>query len=281
MSLREQANRITVPIAKNIHEQFPQLSPNHITFLGLCGTTLSLVLNNYAQEKKSSGLRRLAALSYLASSATDALDGALARHINSIGEKHDQRVGQLVDVGVDRAQETIAALMRLKRARQNNQPLGVVAAALSGVTNFLPSYTRARAEARGVDVSETGGNPLNFLGTRAGRLATTMLGNFTPEIKGVNIAPAIDLLSTSANVLTTAQRIKATSQSKKIIEPKLAEKAQKATSREKMLKTLTVIGVGTIGLFLLYGDGAVFKKSHNRANSGKNRGQNNTGYPKS
>ncbi len=249
LSPRDLANKITKPVTARLHERFPKLLPNHVTLLGLVGTSMSLFLNNYALKKNSRSLRAAAATGYFLSSAADAIDGALAREIVQNGGQHDTVKGQLVDVGADRAAETMAALARISAGAEKKQPLAIVAAAISGISNYLPSYARAYAESVGKPVAESGQNPLSFLGTRAGRLITTVVSNSGLEIKGQPIQPAVDVLATTANLLATKERIKVICNNSKNELPSLSEEQiAAAKTRKDMLAKVAVLGIGIIAL---------------------------------
>lgn len=243
---REQMGKITGPIAQKLHVLCPDLSPNHVTILGLLGTSLSLWLNQYALKEDNQQLRVVAASGYLIASLFDALDGALAREIKNRGEFHNSDLGQLVDVGADRVAEAIAALVRILQAENQQDTFGILSASLNGITNFLPSLLRALAESRGKKVPETGRDLLELLGTRAGRLANVAVGNFLPEVKGLSLAKWFDLLSTVANLKTSISRFKIAQDNTESIQlDQITQEA--AAKRLKMLKILTIIGTATIG----------------------------------
>ena len=168
LSPREQVNRVTGPIAEKLHTLFPDLSPNHVTIIGLLGNSLALWLNEKALEKKDPKLRAL-------------------------------------------------------------------------------------AESKGKIVPETGRDLLELLGTRAGRLANVAVGNFMPEVKGIDLAKWFDMLAIVGNLKTSANRLNITQNNS--IPVTLDKESQKAaTERLKMLKILTALGfttIGTIGYFSL------------------------------
>lgn len=247
-SARDIANKITEPIAVGLHEHFPKLSPNDITLLGLIGTSAALILNYIAQKNQNNKLKTVAGAGYFVFSLTDTVDGPLARHINKQGGRHNTQKGQLVDVGTDRLAESLAAIARIHYAKKNQQPLGIIAAGLAGMTNFLPSYFRALAEAQGKEVPESGKDFLGFLGTRAGRLVTTMVGNFSPSIKGQKVQPILDLLTALANLKTAKERVE-TVQNKEIPSTLPPEKIKAAKKRQEMLRIFSILGISTVGLF--------------------------------
>lgn len=243
---REQMGKITGPIAQKLHVLCPDLSPNHVTVLGVLGSSLSLWLNQYAIEKDNKQLRVLAASGYLTASLFDALDGALAREIENNGGSHNREIGQLVDAGADRVAENIAALVRMLQAKNQQDAFGIVSAGLNGITNFLPSLLRAAAESHGKKVPETGRDLLELLGTRAGRLANVAVGNFLPEVRGISLAKWFDLLATVGNLKTSINRFNI-SQNNSIPITISQESQQAALDRLKILKILTALGVVTIG----------------------------------
>jgi hypothetical protein len=60
--------------------------------------------------------------------------------------------------------------LRMARGVASGSVFGVMAESLNLITNVKPSVARAKAEMKGVVVQETGNNPLEFAGSRPGRV---------------------------------------------------------------------------------------------------------------
>lgn len=253
--LREVAARPIKQVVTFLAETFSWLTPNEVTLLGTSGfAALCMYTANLEKEGKLTGTAALKVLAaYFALSATDALDGALARHKKEQGETtHDSTVGQLVDSLSDRVQEAFSSWLAMYLAAERGDKLWLVTATLTALTNPLSSLVRAWAEARGMVVQESGSSPLEFLGTRVGRFATGT-ARMVPEIpiSNTSVQGLVDGVTAVATVKTTASRLSTISQSSQD-----GEMQENAKKRFALLAGLAAI-TGTTTLVLLH---ALLKK---------------------
>lgn len=113
--------------------------PNHLTVLG----ALIAVGSGYSA---SQGALQLAGLIFLAGSLMDGLDGALARHTNSVS-----RTGAFLDSVLDRVGEAALLIGLSLYFAQEGDALAVVATTSALALSMLVSYARARAESLGLN----------------------------------------------------------------------------------------------------------------------------------
>jgi phosphatidylglycerophosphate synthase len=196
-------------VTEILHKQFPNLTANDITALGVVGVAVGSALA--VQENKNSNgapFGKTLVLGALGvASALDVFDGSMARLIKEESPEKANPHGQLVDTVADRVQETTLAISRAISAHNRGDKIGEVLALVSGISNAAPSLMRAIAEARGVAVSESGKNVIGFFGTRAGRTITGLVSTVNPEIKGVPVQKILDTVNIIANTITAADRL--------------------------------------------------------------------------
>jgi len=135
--LRAQAVGIIEPLAGALARL--KLHPNTITLLGFA-------LNAVAGLVLSTGKLGVGALVMLGASATDALDGALAR-----ATSQQSRFGAFLDSTLDRLSEGVVLLGLLAWWLQQGEDLGALVVMLALLGSVMVSYTRARAEGVGFD----------------------------------------------------------------------------------------------------------------------------------
>jgi CDP-diacylglycerol---glycerol-3-phosphate 3-phosphatidyltransferase len=133
--LRAQAVGIIQPMAEGLARL--KLHPNTVTILGYA-------LNVVAGLVLASGRLRLGAVVMLGASATDALDGALARMTSQ-----QSRFGAFLDSTLDRLSEGAVFLGLLVWWLQQREDLGAFVVMLALLGSVMVSYTRARAEGVG------------------------------------------------------------------------------------------------------------------------------------
>jgi phosphatidylglycerophosphate synthase len=241
-------------LASSLVKRFPDLTADHITYAGTTlvalGASLRAVSEGLGQDYSwfSLGLIGLGV-------AFDGLDGAVARQKNPDDKSSH---GVIVDVLNDRAQETVLALSRIATASLRGDPFGVLAATFAGITNPLPSLTRAMAEKNGVIVAESGKNPLSFLGTRLGRVGLAVSATVYPQtnIPFVNepMQPFLDALTTFANISSTIERIfiwlknRGSNQSLDETSKMIAAEKAKALTTFTLINTVVLIPAGIIGI---------------------------------
>ncbi len=135
--LRAQAVGIIEPLAGALARL--KLHPNTITLLGFA-------LNVAAGLVLSTGRLGVGALVMLGASATDALDGALAR-----ATEQQSRFGAFLDSTLDRLSEGAVLLGLLTWWLRQGEDLGALMVMLAMLGSVMVSYTRARAEGVGYD----------------------------------------------------------------------------------------------------------------------------------
>lgn len=209
--LREYAQQPLSAVAKLLHTHLPWLTPNEVTILGTASLgAFTLYVSSLEKQNKidfTTGIRLIG--TYAALSATDALDGSLARYKKSQGDmNHDSSTGQLVDSLSDRVQEAFLAWLAMYRAAEQGDKLWFFTSTLTALTNPLSSLVRAWAESKGIAVPESGTSAFEFFGTRAGRAAAgaaTMMP--TTEIVGIKPQTVISGLTAAATTKTTLSRL--------------------------------------------------------------------------
>ena len=168
-----------------------RLTPNAISMAGLIGNLVAAVL--ITQEEFF-----LAGLAFIAGSVMDTLDGRYSR-MSGKGTPF----GAFLDSSLDRVEEGIVlAAVGAYFAEQGNE-MAVAAVVLAVLFSLMVSYTRARAEALGVECKVG-------LATRAVRVVIISAGLLFA--KGANVAnfellePAIYALA-ALTIFTTFQRV--------------------------------------------------------------------------
>jgi CDP-diacylglycerol---glycerol-3-phosphate 3-phosphatidyltransferase len=118
------------------------VSPNALTLFGLAlhvGVAYILATGHFTWG----------GLATLAASAFDALDGSLARHLGRVS-----KFGAFLDSTIDRYSEAVLYLGLTAYFLHAGQPAGVILSYVAIIGSQLVSYTRARAEAIGVECKE-------------------------------------------------------------------------------------------------------------------------------
>lgn len=231
--IREITTRPIQRITKRLHHWFPDLSPDHLTALGMMGVVLGSVL---AERRK----RKAAAVILPLSSLMDAIDGSLAREIaRESPEKADFTRGQILDACSDRVQEAATALSRAIQAHHRGDRVGEGLAYLAALTNPLPSLARSSAEASGRVVPEAGRGMLGLFGTRIGRTLPNIAATVFPEIGKVPLQWGLDALTAVANTVTTLDRLRQRRPIEAESESLGPKKRQEASARNKALMIVT------------------------------------------
>ena len=168
-----------------------RLTPNMISMSGLAGNVVAAVL--ITQE-----LFFLAGLAFIAGSLMDMLDGRYSR-MSGKGTKF----GAFLDSTLDRMEEGIVLIAVAAYFASQGDELAVAATVVAVLGSLLVSYTRARAEALGVECKVG-------LATRAVRVVILSAGLLFAEGAGIGdfelLAPAIYLMA-ALTVFTVGQRI--------------------------------------------------------------------------
>ncbi len=168
-----------------------RLTPNAISMAGLVGNLIAAAL--VTQEEFF-----LAGIAFVVGSVMDTLDGRYSR-MSGKGTPF----GAFLDSSLDRMEEGIVLAAVGAYFADQGDELAVAAVVLAVLFSLMVSYTRARAEALGVECKVG-------LATRAVRVVIISAGLLFA--KGANIAdfellePAIYLLA-ALTVITTIQRV--------------------------------------------------------------------------
>jgi len=168
-----------------------RLTPNAISLTGMVGNVIAAVL--VTQE-----LFLLAGVAFILGSVMDTLDGRYSR-MSGKGTPF----GAFLDSSLDRMEEGIVLAAVGAYFAQLGDELAVAAVVLAVLFSLMVSYTRARAEALGVECKVG-------LATRPVRVVIIAAGLAFAEGAGIAdfelLAPAIYLLA-ALTLFTTVQRV--------------------------------------------------------------------------
>jgi CDP-diacylglycerol--glycerol-3-phosphate 3-phosphatidyltransferase len=168
-----------------------RLTPNAISMTGLVGNVIAAVL--VTQQ-----LFFLAGIAFVLGSVMDTLDGRYSR-MSGKGTPF----GAFLDSTLDRVEEGIVLTAVAAYFASRGDELAVAAVVVAVLFSLMVSYTRARAEALGVECKVG-------LATRAVRVVIISAGLLFAKGAGLGdfelLAPAIYLLA-ALTVITTFQRI--------------------------------------------------------------------------
>ena len=168
-----------------------RLTPNAISMTGLVGNVIAAVL-------VTQRLFFLAGVAFILGSVMDTLDGRYSR-MSGKGTPF----GAFLDSTLDRVEEGIVLTAVAAYFASEGDELAVAAVVVAVLFSLMVSYTRARAEALGVECKVG-------LATRAVRVVIISAGLLFAKGAGLGdfelLAPAIYLLA-ALTVITTFQRI--------------------------------------------------------------------------
>ena len=168
-----------------------RLTPNGISLAGLVGNLIAAAL-------VTQGEFLFAGIAFILGSVMDTLDGRYSR-MSGKGTPF----GAFLDSSLDRMEEGIVLAAVGAHFAKEGDDLAVAAVVLAVLFSLMVSYTRARAEALGVECKVG-------LATRAVRVVILAAGLLFAEGAGVLdvelLAPAVYLLAV-LTVFTTFQRI--------------------------------------------------------------------------
>ena len=168
-----------------------RLTPNAISLTGFAGNVLAAVL--ITQE-----LFFLAGLAFIAGSLMDMLDGRYSR-MSGKGTPF----GAFLDSTLDRIEEGIVLAAVAAYYAKLGEDVVVGCAVLAVVGSYMVSYTRARAEALGVECKVgIATRPVRVVILSAGLLFAHGLGTGDFDL----LEPAIYVLA-ALTIFTTAQRV--------------------------------------------------------------------------
>ena len=178
------AYRLTEPVARLLSGT--PITPNIVTWFGFLLAVGAAVLI-------ITGHLFIAGLVVLAAGFFDILDGTLARHIN-----RSSRFGAILDSTLDRLSEAVLLIGIMVVYAGEQSMVGIVLAAAALIGSVLVSYTRARAEALGLDCQ------VGIL-TRAERVIILVLGLLLNDIDNALII-ALAVIATFS-FFTAGQRL--------------------------------------------------------------------------
>jgi CDP-diacylglycerol--glycerol-3-phosphate 3-phosphatidyltransferase len=168
-----------------------RLTPNAISMTGLLGNVIAAVL-------VTQRLFFLAGIAFVLGSVMDTLDGRYSR-MSGKGTPF----GAFLDSTLDRVEEGIVLIAVAAYFASRGDELAVAGVVVAVLFSLMVSYTRARAEALGVECKVG-------LATRAVRVVIISIGLLFAKGAGLGdfelLAPAIYLLA-ALTVVTTFQRI--------------------------------------------------------------------------
>lgn len=188
---RTQAKALLDAIARFFHRL--GLTPNLLTIIGLVLVIIIAVVI-------AAGYEALGAVLLIVGAGFDATDGSLARLTNRV-----TKFGGFLDSSLDRYADGILMLALVWRGLELSNRWIVILAVIALIGSLLVSYTRARAEALGVQMKEG-------WFTRLERMIILFLGLLSTLWLGqLGLLIALALLAVLSN-LTVIQRILLTRQ---------------------------------------------------------------------
>jgi CDP-diacylglycerol--glycerol-3-phosphate 3-phosphatidyltransferase len=187
------ANGTAAPLSETVRDRLieSRLTPNAISLTGFAGNIIAAVL---VAER----LFFLAGIAFILGSVLDTLDGRYSR-MSGKGTPF----GAFLDSTLDRVEEGIVLTAVGAYFASRHDEVAVAAVVLAVLGSLMVSYTRARAEALGVECKVgLATRPVRVVILSAGLLFArgASLGNFQL------LAPAVYVLAV-LTVLTTLQRI--------------------------------------------------------------------------
>ena len=156
------------------------ISPDFLTFIGLLfglGAAVFVVLNNFL----------VASILFITSLLADAFDGAVARHLGT-----DSIYGDYLDAVLDRYVDMALLLSLCLHFALQDQLLPALLAALAIIGVAVTSYSKAKAEALGIEEREVG------LMNRAQRCIILAVGLFFPQTIPILLWPLAVLTNITA-----------------------------------------------------------------------------------
>lgn len=179
-TLHQRANTLIEPLTRRLARV--GITPDVVTCAGLAVSAV-------AAACLAAGMLRIAGIVWLAGSALDMLDGALARQTGAVNRK-----GAFLDSSLDRISEGLLLTAAVYHLAGQDAPPAAALAAYALLASLMVSYTRARAESLGVE-GKSG------LATRAERVVLLGLGLLLDSL-----VVALAILAVLASI-TTVQRL--------------------------------------------------------------------------
>jgi phosphatidylglycerophosphate synthase len=179
-SIEQKVREVSRPTLETIGRTLARwnVSPDWVTYLGL-------VLTMGVAALAALGKIRWAGVAYILAAACDAMDGTLAR-VSGKGS----RFGAFLDSTIDRFEESIVFLGLIVYYARVGGPVEIPLILVVTVASLMVSYTRARAEAVGVECK------VGFM-TRPPRVAVLIVGMILDQVLITLIILAATSLFTS------------------------------------------------------------------------------------
>ena len=241
--LRKQSAPYVQRFVNALHAACPKLTPNEVTWMGTIGVGVGSAASAM-RNPESENFSKLTALSLGINTGftlTDMIDGTLQRTIEAENPEKTNPNGPWIDPVSDRLQELFLSLSRSVSAHKRCDTFGQFAALATAVTSPGPSIAKTYAEKNNRLVPEIGKGIFGKVGNRVGRAVLGILATAFPKIHGIPVQPIADIFMTSANIVTTAQRIEAAKH------PSDKEISQKTLDAAKK-RQLPLIATGVVSI---------------------------------
>lgn len=233
-------------IAEKIHQTFPSLTPNQLSYIG----TGLVMLGAWGAYKINSNPNYRAkiipsiAVTLLAfiPQGVDGLDGQLADIYDEEGLEHNRNFGASLDAALDGVQEMALALSTATAGAVTSNPMVEKTSYVAGLTSMVPRTLRSLAESKGILVKESSNGILGFFGTRFGRAILNSIATGFPEYWGVPIGPLMHTFMAGSNIYSSLERLKLLLSNN----PPMGLSQEKQQEAKAKVLPLVVTGVGAV-----------------------------------
>lgn len=194
-TLREYFSPVATFVAEKLDDTAPNITPNHLSMAGVVLVAAGI----YAASK---GKTKTAAAFLIAGNAIDAFDGASSDVKNRRNPgSWDNDKGLKIDSACDVTKESSMGFFKILSAVKRRDGLGLALSSLATATTPLSSSLRAHADSQGQKVAETGGNPIEFFGTRTGRTVVNIAGTTSSNRKVQLVSNSLISMGNIVNVI--------------------------------------------------------------------------------
>ncbi len=222
--------------AAGLHERFPRLEADHLSFAGAVLTTAGAVIAASPIERPA----RIAAPLILLGVLTDTFNGVLAREC--YGDDHERLArGNKVDSASDLVKDLAMEGSSIVAAHRSGSGFRQSVAEFAAITTPLASLSRPYKEQQGYKISEHGDSNLELLGTRAARTALHAVAASNISVRGIPLQTASDALIVIGNLTRIAKNLTKTEKEPKI--PAILEKARFRAKFHGASVALTAAGI--------------------------------------
>lgn len=222
--------------SEHLHQQFPNLEADHLSFLGAGLVAAGSAIAAWPGERQP----KLALALNLGGAATDAFNGVLARVC--YGDDPDRLVrGNKIDTLSDFLKDLSMGISKIIVAGRSGNQVNQGLAEVATITTPLASFSRAYKEKQGYKVNEHGNNYLEFIGTRAARTALNAVAASNVSFGGVPLQPPLDGLIIVGNMTRIAKNLALSSREDKSLTSR--QKAQFRTKFHAASAAITGTGV--------------------------------------